>query len=199
MKAILITMLLLAVSSIASAVNPEAGKQISVLCIGCHGENGNSEATHYPRLAGQHENYLAKQLKDFKSGTRKEEHMTSMVEAISQNDIVNLSAWFSRQKIKSRSGKKINLKGKKIYQQGISDKNVSPCADCHGEKGMGNNDIGFPLLAGQHAEYIEKQLQHFRHAKRRNDNRVMQSIVGALSDEEIRALATYIESMNSSL
>ena len=166
----------------------------SVLCIGCHGQDGNSTASQYPILAGQGRNYLAKQLRDFKSGKRKEEHMTSMVEAISKDDIPKLAAWFSQQK-RNSTGKPANAKGQQIFQQGITAKNIAACVDCHGEKAGGNDAIGFPALAGQHAEYVIAQLKAFRLKQRSNDNGMMQTVAEQLSDAEIKSVAAYIESM----
>lgn len=164
------------------------------ICIGCHGVDGNSTSGDFPRLAGQGKNYLAKQLRDFKSGKRKEEHMSSMVEAITLDEIPALAAWFSQQKIIA-GNKASNPLGQRIFQSGITVKEISACSSCHGEDGKGNDAAGFPLLAGQHADYLIKQLKSFRAAVRTNDNQIMQAITQQLSDKEIEALAQYLSSL----
>ncbi|MDH5445071.1 MAG: cytochrome c4 [Gammaproteobacteria bacterium] len=191
----IVTMMLSVASlSVLAAGNPEAGQATAVICTGCHGHDGNSDSPLNPKLAGQHESYLIKQLRDFKSGARKEEHMTSMVEAISMDDIPNLAAWFASQTLKNKHAKS-NRIGKKIFHRGIDSKGIAACDGCHGENGRGNAAIGFPSLAGQHAEYVIKQLKDFRMGKRHNDSLMMQSIAKPLSDKEIVKLAEYISSM----
>ncbi|MDH5180403.1 MAG: cytochrome c4 [Gammaproteobacteria bacterium] len=190
MYAICWSLLCLPCGVLSAAVTP-VRPDVAVLCSGCHGPDGNSEVGHYPRLAGQGKNYLIKQLKDFRSGARKEQHMSSMVEAISPADIPLLADWFAGQSPKSHH-KTTATTGQQIFQNGIEQKGVAACAGCHGEAGQGNDAIGFPRLAGQQREYLAKQLRDFRNGTRRNDNMIMQGIAKQLSDAEITALATYL-------
>lgn len=195
MKSLIFSLLLLSFLSTAIADgDPVIGKSTSILCIGCHGFNGNSTNPEYPKLAGQGEEYLEKQLRDFKSGARKEEHMTSMVDAIQMTDIPNLAAYFSSQKrAKTDPGKTANEVGKKIYQEGISAKAVPACTGCHGLEAAGVPAAGFPSLANQHVEYIAKILRDFRQGVRGNDQQMlMRNIASKLSDAEIDAVATYL-------
>ena len=96
---LLLTCLLLPITAFAGG-DPNAGRAKAVICIGCHGADGNSSNATYPKLAGQWQGYLEKQLRDFKSGARKDDHMTSMVEAISAGDIPDIAAYFASQKQK---------------------------------------------------------------------------------------------------
>ncbi len=199
MKRFMIALLLAATSGVAVAGgNPAAGKSTAIICIGCHNADGNSTNTLYPKLAGQGEGYLAKQLADFKSGARKEDHMTSMVDAISAADIPNLAAFFSSQaRTKGAAGKSNNDLGQRLYHAGAKDRGIPACASCHGANGRGNPAEKFPALASQHAEYVAKMLKEFRSGKRNNDPReMMRKVAARLSDAEIEAVSVYVLGLN---
>ena len=199
MKSIAGVLLLMAGTGLAQAGgDPVAGKATAIICIGCHGSDGNSTNPVYPKLAGQGEGYLAKQLADFKSGARQEEHMTSMVEAISKADIPNLAAWFASQKRSPGSPNKAKSKqGKKIFHNGIDAKSISACDGCHGADGKGNPAIKFPSLANQHPEYVAKMLKTFRSGTRHNDpGEMMRNVAAKLSDKEIESVANYVAGLN---
>lgn len=196
MKRVYVSMLLaMASSCVMAGGDPAAGQSTSIICAGCHGSDGNSSNELNPKLAGQGENYLVKQLTDFKSGARKEQHMSPMVEAISKQDIPNLAAWFAGQSRKASPNKTVNPQGKQIFHNGVDKKGIAACDGCHAEDGKGNDAVGFPSLAGQHAEYIAKQLKDFRAGVRSNDNGMMQNVAKGLSDKEIQVLGKYVESM----
>ena len=194
---IIISYILFSTLAVAAG-DPVKGKSKIVLCMGCHGIDGNSSATNFPNLASQGEAYLIKQIEDFKSGARKEEHMTSMAETIMPENINDIAAYFSSQKRKSNSTEaKGGTLGERIYKVGIKSKGVDACADCHGDKGLGNAIAKYPLLAGQHAKYITTTLRLFRSGKRNNDPyNIMQDIAAQLSDEEITLLSSYIAGLN---
>lgn len=199
MKTLAAALLLMTASGPATAGgDPVAGKSTAIICIGCHNSDGNSSNPVYPKLAGQGEAYLAKQLADFKSGARKEEHMTSMVEAIEKADIPNLAAYFASQKRSpGLSNKTKSKQGKQIFHNGISAKGISACDGCHGTDGKGNPAIKFPSLANQHAEYVAKMLKEFRSGTRHNDpGEMMRNIATKLSDKEIESVANYVAGLN---
>ena len=199
MKYFFIALLLIANTGVAIAGgDPVAGKSTAILCIGCHGTDGNSSSVQNPKLAGQGEAYLAKQLNDFKSGARKESHMTSMVEAITVADIPNLAAYFSSQQRTQAPASKTNTApGKQIYQVGVKDKGVPACVSCHGPKGLGMPAEKYPSLANQHPEYLAKMLKDFRSGTRQNDpQKMMQDVASKLSDEEIESIAAFIANLN---
>lgn len=205
MKAILILCLLSfsvclsVISNTFAAGDPASGRTKALLCIGCHGMDGNNDNSLYPILAGQGEGYLSKQLNDFKTGARVEEHMSSMVEGLSLEDIPHVAKYFSLQQRKGSTLTPVDTdkeKGKRIYLTGLAEKSVTPCAACHAINGMGNAAAKFPALAGQHADYVSKMLKEFRRGKRHNDpTKMMRNIAVNLSDEEIKDLSHYISMM----
>lgn len=197
MKYNLITLLLLISSSLAIATG--TGKDKALICSGCHGVDGNNSNSEYPILAGQVESYLLKQLKDFKSGARVDDHMTSMVLAVEESDFEDIVAYFSNQGINQQPvmKKDHDMKfGRSIFTSGIKSKSIPSCSSCHGSKGLGNKEAGYPFLATQHKEYIAKSLKDFREGERKNDiDKLMRNVASKLNDKEIEALATYISNL----
>ena len=182
------------------------GQAKSAACIACHFVDGNSVVPMFPKLAGQSEAYLTKQLKDFKSGLRKDALMAGIVASLTDEDMDNLSAYFAKQKIsKGASLPGANLKlGEKIYRGGKKSTSVTACIACHGPTGAGIPSAGFPALTAQHAPYVVKQLKAFRQnsinaqtgasePSRANDNRdMMINFTKSLTNQEIDAVAQYI-------
>jgi cytochrome c553 len=179
--------------------DPAKGKAIAeTVCVACHGADGNSAAAANPILAGQGEEYLYKQLKNFKAAdgkpaARNNAIMGGMVAALSDEDMKNLAAWFSSQKQKpaaAKDGTKIAL-GQQIWRQGDFKKGIPACAGCHGPAGAGL-PAQYPRLAGQYPEYTEAQLKTFRSEERNNDpEKMMRMIAAKLSDPEMKAVAEY--------
>lgn len=166
-------------------------------CAACHGTNGNSIDQQYPSLAGQGSRYLYEQLKAFRNGTRPSPVMSAMVTTLSQDDMLNLAAYYSMQQPKSATppSKTSDPEGRKIYHDGIASKSVPACETCHGANG-GGNFPEFPRLAGQQQEYVVQQLKAFRSQQRGNNpNSTMRSISAHLSDTAIDAVARYIAGM----
>ena len=178
--------------------NPVAGKEKAIICIGCHGRDGNSTNPEYPKLAGQVPAYLYKQIFDFKKGLRKDETMSSMALSIDDKDVADVVVFFSNQKPKKpmRKTLKTNLLGKTIYHNGIKLKNVAACASCHGKNGLGHPKSRYPALAGQHTDYLVKALKKFKSGIRRNDLLLeMRNITAKLTETEIEAVAAYIANL----
>jgi len=198
---------LLLITSIASlamlgtahaAGDVEAGKTKSAMCTACHGADGNSPAPNFPKLAGQHADYLAKQLKEFKSGERKDATMNGMAAALSEQDMADIAAFYAAQKgtIGSAAEDKVAL-GETIYRAGNAASGVAACAACHGPTGAGNPMAKFPSLNGQHADYTMVQLKNFRGRTRANDaGSMMRGVAKMMSDAEIEAVAQYIQGLN---
>jgi len=175
-----------------------SGKEQSAACAGCHGADGNSVNPDWPKLAGQGENYLDKQLQDFKSGARKNATMVPMVAALNKQDMANLAAFFASQtrQIGSTDEKFVEL-GQKIYRGGNSASGVPACSGCHSPNGAGNPAASFPALSGQHAKYVETQLNAFKSGERSNDaGKMMRTIAGKMSEKEIRAVASYVQGLH---
>ena len=176
------------------------GQQIaSQVCVGCHSADGNSVAAANPKLAGQIEDYLYKQLRNFKAADgkpaeRQNPVMNGMVAALSDADMKSLSAYFSGQKLKPEVAKNRQTieMGQKIYRAGDASKGLPACAGCHGPAGSGI-PAQYPRLGGQFAEYIEAQLKAFRAGERANDpSKMMRMVAVKMTDPEIKAVSDYI-------
>lgn len=169
----------------------------TTVCVACHGADGNSVITMNPKLAAQHPEYITKQLKNFKSGERKNAVMSGMVANLTDEDMANLGAYFGSQKANGGAAKTNGpgSLGEKIYRGGLPGAGVPACASCHGPTGSGI-PVHFPRLAGQHAEYTVNQLKTFRAGERANDSaQMMRMIAGKLSDNDIAAVADYIQGL----
>lgn len=197
--AVLAMFMTLASTGVSAAGNAEAGKAKATNCAGCHGVNGNSTNPAWPKLAGQHADYIAKQLADFKAGkNRSDALMVAQVSALSKQDMDDLGAYFAKQTV-SQGGADMKLAaaGAKLYRGGNKKKGVAACIACHGPTGSGNPAAKFPMLNGQHATYVEKAMKDFRSGKRTNDaNKMMQNIAEKMSDKEIKAVASYISGLH---
>lgn len=181
--------------------NIEAGKAKTQTCVACHGPDGNSTVPNWPKIAGQYENYLEKQLKEFRlgeKGPRYEASMYAMVAALSDQDIADLSAFYASQKQTMGKAKSEYVAvGERLYRGGNIQTGVSACMACHGPAGEGNEAAKFPKLAGQHATYIENQLIAFREGKRKNSpNGMMESISHRMTSDEMKAVSSYIEGLH---
>ncbi|MDI3295145.1 c-type cytochrome [Janthinobacterium tructae] len=164
-------------------------------CVSCHGAAGNSTITINPKLAGQHESYIYKQLVDFTTPERNQPVMTTYAKMLSDADKKNIAAYLGAQLSKPGAAKNkdtIDL-GKKIYRGGIASKQVAACASCHGATGNGM-PVQYPRIAGQHQDYTVAQLTMFRSTKAdaRKNSAQMHTIAARMSDDEIAAVADYI-------
>jgi cytochrome c553 len=168
---------------------------VSTVCSACHGADGNSVITINPKLAGQHPEYLVKQLTEFKAGKRANAVMSGMAAMLSDEDMKNLAAYFASQKLalgQTKSNGQGSL-GEKIYRGGIAANNLPACASCHGATGSGLPKQ-FPRLGGQHADYTLAQLRTFRTGERANAP-MMMTISAKMTDAEMSAVADYIQGL----
>ena len=191
--------LAMSASAIQAAGNAEVGQTKSVACAACHGPDGNSPANPiWPKLAGQHPKYIEKQLKDFKSGDRTDPTMIGMVAPLNEQDMADLAAFFASQTKKGGAAAADKAEtGGKIFRAGNPGTGVAACMACHGPAGSGNPQANFPALAGQHAAYTEKALKEFRAGSRANDlNSMMQGVAARMTDDEIAAVAQYIQGLS---
>lgn len=204
-KAILITLIAVFASSVAVANESskgdiEKGKAVSATCAGCHGTDGNSANPAWPKIAGQGEAYLVKQLVDFRTGKRNDATMTAMANGIaSEEDVHNLSAYYASLKTKSGTAAKDKVAlGEAIYRGGVMSSGVAACAACHGPTGNGNTAAKFPQVAGQHAKYTVAQLKAFKSGVRSNDTgKMMRNIAIKMTDAEMDAVAEYIAGLQN--
>ncbi|QJD31252.1 c-type cytochrome [Methylococcus geothermalis] len=173
--------------------NPAAGKKKAETCSGCHGEDGNSNAPIFPKLAGQHVAYLSKQLHEFRSQSRGESTMAAIAEPLSDEDIADLSAWFAKGTVHVEEEEGDYSAGERLYRGGNLAKGIPACSACHGPHGEGSGEAGFPALRGQYSAYVAKALREFKAGERRNDrNQMMRDIAAKLSDEDIGAVSDFV-------
>ena len=179
----------------------DAGKLKAATCVACHGSDGNAIIGQYPKLAGQHVDYLVKQLADYKlavtsSGAqgRSNAIMAGMAAALSATDMADLGAYFSSLPISGNTTpENVIAIAEPLYRFGDSDRGIAACISCHGPRGNGASLSGFPKISGQNAQYIQLQLQAFRSSARNNDlNAMMRSAAVKLNDNEIEALSAYV-------
>ncbi len=175
--------------------DPVAGKAKSQLCQGCHGEDGNSLATPVPKLAGQNAAYISKQVHNFQAGTRTHRIMNDLATTVNDDDLIDIAAYFaSRNKMKG-DGSAGNQIGKDLFLNGDAHRMIFACVNCHGAggKGMEPNPSMFPVIGGQHKDYLSRQLLNFRNGDRHNSpDGVMNGITKSLTDAELESLAEYI-------
>jgi len=200
----------------------QAGQAKAAVCGACHGIDGNSAAPNFPKLAGQGERYIIKQLHDIKAwdtetnpakkptAGRAVLEMTGLLVNLNDQDFADIAAYFASQntqlagsqktEVQVNSGLKVDALelGAKTYRNGNLANGVPACTGCHAPDGKGNAAAGFPRLSGQHPDYIEKQLTNFRSGNRVNDGDTspMRTIADKLSDAEIKAVANFIAGLN---
>ncbi len=181
--------------------DPESGKSLSAPCVNCHGADGNSVAPIWPKIAGQHEAYLVKQLKEYRKGEEGPRHNPQMYDQVmdlSDQDILDLAAYYAG--LEQSAGKargEIFKLGERIYRGGLYDKGVTACAGCHGARGMGNSLAGYPRVSGQNSDYTLDQLKQFGEGARRNDvNEIMRNISARMSEQEMKAVSEYIAGLS---
>jgi cytochrome c553 len=179
----------------AKADMARAEEIVSGRCYLCHGMEGEAASTVFPRLAGQHSEYVAKQLADFKAGKRKSETMKPQAEELTPAEMKALGAFFEKKKAvaKAVSDQDILGVGRYIFAKGNRFSGLPSCASCHGAKGYGTPQL--PRLAGQHPRYIEDQLKQFNKRERTNDNAIMHTVASRLTELEAHAVAEYIATM----
>jgi cytochrome c553 len=172
----------------------QAGQEKSTACAACHGQTGISTNPAWPSLAGQHADYLVKQLQDFKGKTRYSPIMTPLVANLSEQDMADLAVFYAKQPLpEGKTPKKYLQRGEQLYRGGDFNKHITACIACHGPRGTGNAQAGFPALSGQHPAYTVQQLQAFAEGKRSNDlNSIMHDISMRMSNEDMEAVANYI-------
>jgi cytochrome c553 len=178
-----------------AATKPDLAKgqeKATQVCMACHTFDGTRGSPANPILQGQHADYLAKQLNDFKANRRTNPIMNGMASVLSAEDIRNVAAFYASKQAKPGFAKQKDLVvlGEKIYRGGIAAKQVPACAGCHSPNGAGL-PAQYPRLASQHGDYAELQLNAFRSGQRANGP-MMVAIAAKLSDTEIKAVSDYM-------
>ena len=173
----------------------EKGSKLVGTCVACHGADGNSVVGQWPTLAGQRESYLFEQLEHIRSEERVIAVMKGLLNDYSDDDLRDVSAFYSSQKTKVSQADEANLAlGKQIYRAGNLDSGVPACTGCHGPTGKGLESAQYPMLGGQKAEYVVTSLIAYQTGERAIDEhgKIMQGIALRLTTEEIRAVANYV-------
>ena len=199
------------IASFATAAGDAArGESLVAVCAGCHGADGNSPTPMFPKIAGLGYKYLLKQLHNVKSGERVIAEMTGILDPYSDDDLADMAAYFASKPLQIAGATESQVQlitgemvdslelGEQVYRFGNHETGVPACSGCHSPKGLGNAPAGYPRLSGQYADYIEKQLKHFRAGDRRNDGEAMpmRGVAQYMSDIEITAVANYIAGLN---
>lgn len=181
----------------AVAGDAAAGKTKAATCGACHGVDGKASLPEQPNLAAQGEKYLIKQLQDYKSGARENAIMMPMATNLSDEDMADIAAYYaSLPPIEGVSSEDNLTLGESIYRGGITSAGIAACTGCHGPNGQGNPMAGYPRLSGQNSSYVYTTLQQFRAGTRANDaNEVMRSLVHRITNEEIAAVANYVQGL----
>jgi len=208
MKTTFATLAALAISIVAPAASAQslvdgdadAGKAKSITCAACHGAEGNSANPLWPNLAGQHAKYIVNQLGAFKEGKRVNALMSSQAMLLSEDDMANLAVYYESLERATQTVADPDLvdKGEALYRAGNAETGVAACIACHGPKGVGNAAAQYPSLSGQHAAYTEKTLKDYRSGERTSvaGNNAMNMIAAKLTDDEIKALASYVQGLH---
>ncbi|HKM36639.1 MAG TPA: c-type cytochrome [Thiopseudomonas sp.] len=199
-KLVVSLLLTLGISGLAHAAGDAAAGQGKIAtCSACHNADGNSMLPNFPKLAGQGERYLLKQMNDIKSNERPIIEMTGMLDAMTEQDLEDIAAWYSSQKGSTGAADpELVERGEQLFQGGKMAEGLPACIGCHSPNGAGLDLAIFPKLSGQHADYTAKQLTEFREGIRNNDGdaMIMRTIAGKLSNKDIKALSSYIQGLN---
>ena len=190
----------------------EAGAGKAAACAACHGLDGNSADPQYPKLAGQHETYIARQLALYKSGERNNAIMLGFASTLSAQDMRDIGAYFANQKVVPgtaddsliaegpNQGRKFYQVGERLFRAGNPDQGIPACQACHGPTGAGIPGP-YPAIGGQHSDYTAVQLTAFRDGavwgKDKRANAVMAGVAANLTDEQIQGLATYLSGLHN--
>lgn len=201
MNKLLVSLLLtLGITGMAHAAgDATAGQGKVAVCGACHGADGNSMVPSFPKLAGQGERYLLKQLHDIKSGARAVVPMTGMLTGMSDQDLADIAAYYASQKMSvGATDPALLARGQDLFRGGKLEQGMPACTGCHSPTGSGNDPAGFPQLGGQHGDYVALQLTNFREGVRTNDgeSKIMRSIAEKLSNKDIAALSSYIQGLH---
>lgn len=208
--------LLLALSATAATPAPpkgnaQDGATKAAVCAACHGADGNSLSPEWPKMAGQNEAYIARQLALFKNGTRDNVVMLGFAAALSEQDMHDLGAYYATLKVSPGvadespiteagpwEGMPAFRLGERIYRGGLPDRGIPACMACHGPSGLGIPGTAYPSLGGQHADYTKRTLQWFREGNGfapDQNGQIMKDVAARMTDTEIEAVSTYLEGL----
>lgn len=179
----------------AATVDARTESLATTVCQACHMTDGNSVVPLFPKLAGQHPEYLAKQMEDILDGRRRNDVMAPILTQFTKADIPGLAAYHAQQTPSPGVVRNPSLveSGRRLYEDGNEENGVPSCAGCHEDDALGNER--YPRLAGQHQEYLIEEMQKFRDQSRTN-GKYMRAVSERLTDAEIEAVAEYLASLH---
>ncbi|MCC5864806.1 MAG: cytochrome c4 [Wenzhouxiangella sp.] len=198
----IVVMLLALAPLMALAIgNPEAGEQKAASCAACHGPDGNSPVSIWPKLAEQHADYTARQTRMVRDGLRDVPEMIPFVMNLTDQDIADIAAFYEQQSIEPGvADEDLVALGRKIYHDGNRETGVPACAACHGPAGMGIPGAHYPMVRAQHADYSADRLRRYRAGEHNGDDDmyslIMVGVAARLTDEEIDAVSSYMEGLH---
>lgn len=180
----------------------DAGQRKAAICAACHGADGNSVIPNWPKIAGQHATYVERQLALIKDGSRPVPEMAPIVISLSEQDMEDIAAYFSSQAASAGlTDEALRAEGELLYRGGNAATDLPACMSCHGPAGEGNPLAVYPSLAGQHSVYSEKMLKGFRAGTTWGDedasSKIMTDVAKRLTDEEIKAVSSYIQGLHA--
>lgn len=193
---------LLMMGQAIAQVSASEGKILSKACVACHGDTGNSSVATWPKLAGQNSRYLIQQILAFKAGEKGPRYNVSMypmVANLTDTQIEDLAEFYAEQKITLGVASPTLVKqGQALYRGGSLSDHIAACGACHGPRGLGNPEAGFPALGGQHAQYIVQQLEAYKSGSRKTgaENGMMHAIAKRMSKQQMQAVASYISGLH---
>lgn len=199
LRAALLILALVATSAHAVG-DPDAGQAKASVCAACHGMDGNSQIAQWPKIAGQHADYIARQTRMVRDQQRDVPQMYPMVMNLSDEDIADIAAWYASQTVQPGvADEALVEQGRSVYHGGSPDAGVPSCMGCHGPTGAGIPAAGYPALHGQHADYTADRLRRYRDGQANADDpnsAIMVGVAAGLTDEEIEAVSSYIEGLH---
>ena len=196
-----VMLLLLAPAMVWAMGDPQRGEQLAGICAACHGANGNSVVPEWPKIAGQHQDYAARQSILIREQARNVPQMWPMVADLSDQDIWDLAAYFEQYEVSiGVADEELVEHGRRLYMGGSHSAGIASCAGCHGPSGEGIPGAHFPQLRGQHADYTADRLRRYRAGENNGDDdpysNIMVAVSRNLTDEDIEALASFIEGLH---
>ena len=181
--------------------DPERGEQLAGVCTACHGQDGNSTVSAWPKIAGQHPDYAARQSRLIREQLRNVPQMYPMVMNLSDQDLMDLAAYFGQFEVEPGvADESLVGRGQSLFQAGDMDAGIPACSGCHGPAGDGIPGAHYPKLRGQHADYTADRLQRYRSGENNGENdpysNIMVAVSKNLTDADIEALSSYIEGLH---
>lgn len=191
---------LVSVSALAAG-DPEAGESKASVCAACHGMDGNSQVAQWPKIAGQHEDYLARQTRMVRDQQREVAQMYPIVMNLSDEDIADIAAWYASRTLKPGvADEALVEQGRALYHGGNPEAGVPACMGCHGPTGSGIPGAGYPMVRGQHSTYTADRLRRYRDGETNGEDdpnsKIMVGVAENLIDSEIEAVSSYLEGLH---